>query len=386
MRALLVTNDFPPMIGGEATWYERICATLSPDSLIVLAPHVSEDQAFDVRQSYRITRRHVPIATHAFARLTQMIALFVCATGIVQRERIDVVHVGHLYLGPIGLALNRLFRTPYVLYLHGGEMAAYIRFRIVQSVVRRVVRGARLVVVNSAYTERLYQGMGIHHPRTEILTIGVDPDRFRPDLDVRGVRAKYDLNGAKVILTVGRLIERKGHDVVIRALRLVRRRVGPVRYVIVGDGPEKRRLRRLAGSEGCAEDVVFAGQVAGPELPPFYAACDVFIMPSRALARRDGVEGFGIAFLEAGACGKPVIGGRSGGISYAVTDGVTGILVDPLNVEEVADALSHLLLDREEASRLGGRARARSEQLQEAWRTALARIWDQTCAEAMRYP
>jgi phosphatidylinositol alpha-1,6-mannosyltransferase len=370
------------MAGGEATWYERICTTVPPDRLIVLAPHVPGDHAFDVRQPYRVVRKRVPVTPHPFGRMVQIVLLIAHAVGIVRRERIDAVHIGHLYLGPVGVALKRVFGTPYVLYLHGGEMADYMRGRAVRSVVRGIVRGARLIVVNSTYTRRWYEASGARHPHTETLTIGVDLDRFRPDLDARQLRAKYGLDGAKVILTVGRLVERKGHDVVIRALRHVRERVGSVRYLIVGDGPEENRLRMLAGDVGCAEDVIFAGHVSGAELPLLYAASDVFVMPSRALARRDGVEGFGIAFLEAAACGKPVIGGRSGGIADAVVDGVTGILVDPSSVEEISNVLTRLLLDREEAARLGQQARARTERLQDAWRTRLTGIWEQTTAES----
>jgi len=190
------------------------------------------------------------------------------------------------------------------------------------------------------------------------------------------------LNGARLILTVGRLVERKGHDVVIRALPGIRRAVGPVRYLIAGAGPEEARLRTLAREVGCADDVVFAGHVDDRDLPLFYAACDVFVMPSRALEQRDGIEGFGIVFLEAGACGKPVVGGRSGGIADAVLDGITGVLVDPRSVDEVTGALTRLLQDRGEAARMGGEGRRRAEALQTAWHRTLEATWTEIAAVA----
>ena len=382
MKALLLTNDFPPMPGGEATWYARICATVPHDSVVVLAPRFPGDRAFDASQPYRIVRRRVSVRPHPLARLSQLAILGAHAAALVRRERITAVHVAHLYLGPVALVLRRALGVPYVVYLHGGEMAPYMRWRAIRRIAGNVIRGADRVVVNSDFTRRHYAALGVSHPRIEVLMPGVDTDRFQPDLDVRAVRARYGLNGARLILTVGRLVERKGHDVVIRALPGIRRAVGPVRYLIAGAGPEEARLRTLAREVGCADDVVFAGHVDDRDLPLFYAACDVFVMPSRALEQRDGIEGFGIVFLEAGACGKPVVGGRSGGIADAVLDGITGVLVDPRSVDEVTGALTRLLQDRGEAARMGGEGRRRAEALQTAWHRTLEATWTEIAAVA----
>jgi phosphatidylinositol alpha-1,6-mannosyltransferase len=375
VNALLVTNDFPPAPGGESTWYAAICAALPPSAVTVLAPRMPGDRAVDAALPYRVIRRWAPAWPYPLSRFVQ-IALFTAHAGaLARRQRASAVHVAHLYLGPVGFALWRLRRTPYVLYLHGGEMAPFMRFRTIRAAVSAIIAGAQQVVMNSTFTRRHYAAFGIEHPHTEILTIGVDTVRFRPDVDASVVRRRLGLDGARVILTVGRLVERKGHDTVIRALPRVRDAVGPVRYVIAGAGPEASRLTALARESGCEADVVFAGRVPEEELPAYYAACDVFIMPSRELPQRDGVEGFGIVFLEAGACGRPVIGGRSGGIADAVLDGTTGRLVDPLSVSEVADALIRMLQDPDEAERLGRAGRARAEALEAAWRSRLASMW-----------
>ncbi len=374
-RGLLVTNDFPPMAGGEATWYWRLCAALPPEDVVVLAPRVPGDRAFDARQPYRVVRRRVPLSPHPLARLVQVALLSWHALRIARREQVRALHIGHLYLAPAGLVAGRLLRIPYVLYLHGGEMAPYMRWRAVRGLVRALVRGAGWVITNSAYTRGAYGAMAIRHPRTTTVAVGVDSDRFRPGLDPRAVRARYGLDGAGVILTVGRLVDRKGHDVVLRALGTVRQAVGPVRYLIAGSGPREPRLRALARDLGVADAVVFAGRVPDEELPSLYAACDVFVMPSRALPERDGIEGFGIVFLEAGACGKPVVGGRSGGCADAVLHGVTGVLVDPEDPQAVAGALIRLLRDRDGAARMGQAGRRRAEALRSAWAQALAGAW-----------
>src|SRR5207244_13456776 len=139
-----------------------------------------------------------------------------------------------------------------------------------------------------------------------------------------------------LLLSVGRLQRRKGHDVAIQAVAALRSRCPNVRYVIAGDGDERQRLERLVGEHHLEGRVLFAGIVADADLPAFYAACDVFLLPNRV---DDGdIEGFGIVFLEAAASGRPVIGGDSGGVPEAVERDVTGLLVDGASVEAVADA------------------------------------------------
>ncbi len=374
MTGLLITNDFPPMSGGEAAYYARICGTVA-DQVVVLAPRLPGDRRFDASQPYTVIRRWVPISPHPAARLVQMTLFFLYSLHVLRRHRVGTVHVGHLYLGPVAVALERLFRLPYVLYLHGGEMASYMRSRAVRAAVRAIVQRAHLVVVNSTFTRRHFGALGIHAARVEALTMSVGVERFRPDLDLAGVRARYGLDGQHVILTVGRLVERKGHDTVIRALARVQQSVGEAQYLIAGRGPYEPRLRRLTHELGCEPFVRFLGHVPDADLPTLYAACDVFAMPSRALAERDGVEGFGIAFVEAGAAGRPVVGGRSGGIADAVIDGVTGVLVEPTSVDDVAEALISLLRDRDYAARLGANGRRRAEALEAAWPVTVGRIW-----------
>jgi len=375
MKGLLITNDFPPITGGEASYYARICATVAADAM-VLAPRLPDAWAYDVDLPHPVIRRRVPISAHPLARLVQITVFFWSAFDIVRRHRVERVHIGHLYLGVIGLGLKRLLNVPYIVYLHGGEMAPYMRFRLVRAFIKAVVDNAQRIVINSDFTRRHFAAMGIEHAEMVLLKMSVDTKRFRPGLDDRHVRERYGLDGAKVILTVGRVIERKGHDFVLQTLPHLQRAVGRVHYLVVGGGPEVTRLRALAQQLGCADAVSFTGALPAEELPYLYAACDVFVMPSRALAQRDGIEGFGIAFLEAGACGKPVIGGDSGGIAEAVVDGATGILVNSTSVQALTDALTHLLVHEDEARRLGAQGRQHAQGLESAWVQTLHRIWD----------
>lgn len=375
MRQLLVTNDFPPMPGGEARWYARLCASVRPDDVRVLAPRYDGDCEADGSLPYRVTRLRLPISPHPAARLVQLLGLAAAAVREVRRDRIIRLHIAHLYLGPVGLLVRALTGVPYVLYLHGGEMAGYMRSRPVRALVRRIVRIAEAVVVNSEFTRAHFLRLGAANPHTVRLPMSVAIPPHGAGEDGGALRRRYGLDGERIILTVGRLVERKGHDSVIRVLPRVRERVGPVRYVIAGSGPEEQRLRRLAAETGVARDVIFAGHVADDELARLYAACEVFAMPSRALPGRDGVEGFGIVFLEAAAAGRPAVGGRSGGIAEAVADGETGLLVEPDDADALAAAIIRLLEDRALAARLGERGRERVLALEREWRAGVAAVW-----------
>jgi phosphatidylinositol alpha-1,6-mannosyltransferase len=170
------------------------------------------------------------------------------------------------------------------------------------------------------------------------------------------IRAKRkDAN--KVILTVGRLVERKGHEFVLKALPLIAERYPQLKYLIIGKGPMEKKLRNIVERKKLSDVVEFHGEV--DNIADFYGNCDVFIMPSRFIEKKGDVEGFGLVFLEANFFGKPVIAGNSGGISDAVIDGETGILVNPENPKEIADAVLKLFDDPKLARKLGEQGRKR---------------------------
>ena len=199
--------------------------------------------------------------------------------------------------------------------------------------------------------------------KIRLIRLGVDPERFVTVATGSSVRSRFGLEGKRIPLTLARLVERKGQDKVIEALSLIKREIPDVRYVICGKGNDEERLRRIVAENGVEREVVFAGFVPNDERGAFYDACDAYVMPSREIPEKGDIEGFGITYLEANAFGKPVIGGKSGGVSEAVIDGVTGLLVDPCDVEAIAGACVRLLGDPELAGRLGsqGRDRVRRE-------------------------
>jgi phosphatidylinositol alpha-1,6-mannosyltransferase len=175
-----------------------------------------------------------------------------------------------------------------------------------------------------------------------------------------------------VLLSVGRLQMRKGHDLMIQAVRhLMRQHDRALRYVIVGDGHERARLEALVDACGVREYVTFSGEVPAHVLPLYYAACDIFVLPNRV--EQSDVEGFGIVFLEAAASGKPAVGGRSGGVPEAVADGVTGLLVSGTDVEELATTIARLMDSESLRRRLGEAGRARTVR-EFGWECAAERV------------
>jgi phosphatidylinositol alpha-1,6-mannosyltransferase len=286
--------------------------------------------------------------------------------------RLQQIHCAKVFPeGLVAWMLRRCHGLPYLLYAHGEEILYTLTSRKLAWLLPRIYCGAAAIVANSRHTKTLLQDIGVDASRIHIIHPGVHVQSFcaSPEAAQR-VRQKHHLGAAPVLLTVGRMQRRKGQDMVIQALPRIRQSIPQVKYVLVGTGEELASLAALARELGVHDSVVFAGNVLDQELAAYYAACDVFIMPNRQID--SDIEGFGIVYLEAGAAGKPVIGGKSGGTDDAIVDGVTGIRVDGNSSVEIADAVVDLLSAPDRAKTMGqcGRQRVESEF---AWDAVVAR-------------
>jgi phosphatidylinositol alpha-1,6-mannosyltransferase len=221
---------------------------------------------------------------------------------------------------------------------------------------------ADFLIVNSDFTRRQYLERGVRSDQRFLkVNPGVDTSLFRPDAgDPLGVRRRFGLGDRPIVLSVARLVEQKGHDNVLRAFPQILTRVPEAIYVIAGDGPFRPDLERLARELGLEGRVVFAGFVPEAELPSYYRAADVVVVPSREFRKGVPIEGFGMVYVEAGACGTPAVGGRGGGTEESIEDGVTGLRVDAEDPAAIGDAVARLLSDRELASRFGAAGRRRA--------------------------
>lgn len=278
---------------------------------------------------------------------------------IIVRERPQVVQLATVDDCPLGLWISKWVKLPFVIYAHGNEILSVLYGGWEKH--RLALRRADRVLAISHFTANLVQKAGVERDRIEVIQLGCEIDHFRPLSPKNELRQK--LLGSRyrdrVILTVGNIVARKGHDMVIRSLPAILRDVNDVTYLIIGDGPYRGYLEQLAMAVGVHDHVIFGGRVSDEDLPDIYALADVFVMPGREQSDACDVEGFGLVYLEANACAKPTIGGRSGGIPDAVEDGVTGLLVDPNDPENIADAIKRLLTDSALAMRMGQEGRLR---------------------------
>jgi phosphatidylinositol alpha-1,6-mannosyltransferase len=247
---------------------------------------------------------------------------------------------------------------------HGLDLLEPIRSLRYRLILRRTLASAATVIANSRFTADLALRTGASPGRTLVVRPGIDALRFQPGPRNLEIVAKLgSAPESPILLSVGRLVQRKGFDRVIEALPEILREFGPVSYWIIGAGPDLARLEKLANDLGVAGHVRFLGYVPDEELPRYYHTAHIFLMPSRHLMDERDAEGFGIVYLEAACCGLPVIGGRSGGVEDAVIDGRTGLLVDPESSQALTLAVLKLLRDSALREALGraGRERAVAE-------------------------
>jgi phosphatidylinositol alpha-1,6-mannosyltransferase len=349
MRLLVPTIDFRPARGGVQSLLERLLERLAAQhEIVVITPRgVAGAAAWDAERPYRVVR----VPAGGLVRLDlAVLSARVLVAALAMRPA--VVVCGHVLLGPVCRVIGRVLRRPYVAMAYAYE----IRAPRMTPIARLALRGAARVVTISEFSRRAVEAHGVAAGRVVVIPPG-PAVLLRPPANGRTQLP----DAGPIVLSVGRLVDAyKGHDMVIRALPLVLARFPRARYVIVGDGPLAGYLRRIAESVGVAGAVVFAGAVDDDALDAWYRRCDVFVLPSRESSVSGGGEGFGIVLVEAGLHGKPVVAGRSGGIVDAVLHEQTGLLVNPVDVAEIADAIVRLLADPAYASRLGDQGRRRA--------------------------
>jgi phosphatidylinositol alpha-1,6-mannosyltransferase len=351
MTSLLVTNDFPPKVGGIQSYLSELWQRLPPaETTVLTTPHL-DAPAFDAGLAYRVerVRSRVLMPTREVAKRADALAREVGA---------DVVFVDPML--PLGLIGPRLGAAPYIVIAHGAEITVPGRLPGSHALGRRVLRGAAGVVAAGEYPAAACARTAGRPVPHVVIPPGVDPERFRPvDAETRAaVRKQYRIDPDRpLILGLSRLVPRKGFDVLIRALAGLD---DSVQLAIAGTGRDERRLMDLAVSHEVHPRVRFLGRLPADEIAPLYASADVFSMLCRDRWGGLEAEGFGIVFVEAAACGVPSVAGRSGGSHEAVVDGETGFVVPPDDVDAVRDALARLLGDDELRSRLGAAARERA--------------------------
>lgn len=365
VRSLLLANSFLPHRGGSRTYYYHLFKDWAPDQVTVLTRKVPGWQEFDARESnecFRIIRRFRPAASFKYHELPKAALTSLHAIARSQFHRVDVIHSGDLFpQGLVALFLKRTRRFPYIAFCHGEEISQTDRFHYQPAVRNRIYLCADAVIANAGYACRRLREIGVPNERIHKITPGVDCNVFFPAHPDPELLTRHSLSNQFVLLTVARLVPRKGHDMVLKAVAKLAGEFQRLHYLVVGIGPEETKLRALATELGIAQRVTFAGFVPDIQLPDYYRLSSLLVMPNRE--HNNDLEGFGISFLEANATGKPVIGGRSGGTSEAVSHGLSGELIDPTDLEQLISAIRGFLVNPSKAELMGrsGRNRAMTE-------------------------
>jgi len=355
VKHLLVTNDFPPKIGGIQNllfeWWRR----LPSESFAVLTSPYSGSRQFDVAQDFEIRRTREPVLLPhpLMIRAINKMAKQVGAELVVLDPALP--------LGLVGPHLN----LPYALVLHGAEITVPGRLPVASRLLSRVLNNAEIVIASGGYSAAEASRICRSSKRIEVITPGVDIQRFRVLSSEQRVDARKLFGvseDAELIVGISRLVPRKGFDVLIRAVSRLALEFPKLRLVIGGDGRDRGRLERIARE--LMSPVTFVGRVSDEALPKLYGCADINAMLCRSRWMGLEQEGFGIVFAEAAACGVPQLAGRSGGASDAVDHEKTGLVVDdPSRVDDVVSSLRRLLVDKTLRTTMGQASRLRAENL-----------------------
>jgi phosphatidyl-myo-inositol dimannoside synthase len=352
-RLRVITPDFPPARGGIQVLVHRLVTHLEGFQTRVVTLGFEGDEAFDRACAVSVRRVRAPERLGAGRNA----ALNAVAVKEALRFAPDVTLSAHLVASPAAAAIRRALRARTVQYFHAKEVGAKPRLAAFAAAQ------ADATIAVSAYTSSLVVATGAREAAITVIPPGVDIPRDATPLEP----------DRPTFVTIARLEDRyKGHDVLIRALPLVRARVAQAQWVVIGDGPLRRGLEELACSYGVSDAVRFLGSVSDAERDGWMRHATAFAMPSRLPAGGFAGEGFGIVYMEAASYGKPVVAGNVGGVLDAVLDGETGLLVDPHDPFAVADAITRLLVDRELGARLGRAGARRAESF--AWPEIARRV------------
>lgn len=389
-RVLIVAADFKPRLGGIAEYaYHMGCAFKRLGAeVLVIAPHTSGAESFDKVSELQIKRTYpserdrtlgVGSLIMSVASLASLAASMFKACSYFAP---DVVYLPSMYpfaaFAPSSGTKIKIATT-----FHGGELEWHCRISRIAPIHRRILarscRRSNLILANSDYTKKLLENLCIDTSKVLVTGCGVNWQRFNVPVDIQKTRTNLGVASRKVLLTLCRLDERKGLDTILRCMPNIRKRVPEVLYVIAGSGPMRPRIEMLVDELDLHNDVCLTGRISDEDVVNYMYACDVFAMPNRHTETGD-VEGFGIVFLEANCCGKPVIAGRSGGAVEAVEHNRTGLLVDPYDDKAVEDAIVRLLTDTQLAAKLGLQGKKRVEE-HFTWETVSGRTCQHILAQ-----
>ncbi len=355
-KILCITNDFGPRAGGIETFVIGLIERLPKHSVIVYTSSQEGSAPFDARwrEEFGVEvirdRSRILLPTFRVGRNVQKLA----------RER-AITRVFFGAAAPLGLlshGLRKVGVKKIVALTHGHEVW-WAKLWPFTRLMRRIGTGVDHLTYLGNFTRSAISKALSEKAKDSMVKIapGIDTNHFAPQSESAQLKAALGLTGKKVLVSVGRLVHRKGQDTLVEALPLILEEIPDAHLMFVGEGPRKKFMQQRAEKLGVSSHITFIGRIHYQDLPKYICVGDIFAMPSRSRLVGLEVEGLGIVYLEASACGLPVLGGLSGGAPDAVIDGQTGLVVDGTSPQAVARAAVHLLHNDELALELGMRGR-----------------------------
>ncbi|TSC62389.1 MAG: group 1 glycosyl transferase [Parcubacteria group bacterium Gr01-1014_106] len=354
-RLLLLTETFPPSVGGIQAYLSGLWGALPPKDSFVIASPQDGAPAWDAQQPYRTQR--VPMRAWAYPRWRPA---WQVAREVLTKENIEAVVCGKaLFEGRAALRLKEEFKIPYVVCTYAMEIETWRRHPRTRQQLLAVLEGADRVLTINDHTKATLLTLGVSEKKLVKLYPGIREEYFSAPNDRDAFCSRFRLTGKRIVVTVARFVPRKGMHILLDAFALVRKTVPNAHWVLIGDGPEREMLEQRVREHGIHDAVTILRDASHDDVRRALAVADIFALTPRELP--DDPEGFGIVYVEAAAAGVPAVGSRTGGVPEAVRDKETGILVPPNDVHATAEAMRELLTDDARRKALGAAARARAE-------------------------
>jgi len=349
MKTLIITLEYPPQIGGIASYVFNFAKNLKPEECVVYAPRMKGDKDFDQKNLWK-TYRLQPF----WWLRPRWIRMLLQVKKIIKKEKIEQIYVHHvLPVGQVAFWVQKFWKVPYTIFLHGTDVSMGISRKIKKRKFNKVCLAAKQVVVNSEFLKNKLLN-SIENLNNIVVLYPCPGDQFlqpvnKEELEV--LRAKLALNGKKVILTVARMAEGKGFPHLIRLLPQILEKVPNLVWIVIGDGPKKAAMMEQVQKNYLQNVTRFMGVVPYEELAKYYQLADLFVL----LTHKDesSEEGWGTVFLEAAASGLPVVAGRVGGVEEVVDNLRTGLLVDVYQDMSIISGVADLLREEKYAKELG---------------------------------
>jgi phosphatidyl-myo-inositol dimannoside synthase len=335
MKTLLFTLEYPPFHGGVANYYGNLVKYWpKPNEIFVLN-----------NSDGRLVNEKFPLLKWSPACFS--------LRKKIRQEKIDHVLIGQILpLGTAALIYSKFYKIKYSIFLHGMDLSCAVKSPRKKWLTGKILKNAnKIICVNSYVADLARQIFPDIKYKIIVVNPGINTDAKDNAQQTIQLKEKYHLENKMVLLSVGRLVKRKGFDMVVDCLPKILEKIPNLIYVMIGDGPELKNYQSK-------NNVLIINNASDQERDSWYNLCDIFIMPSRNI--NGDFEGFGIVYLEANLAGKPVIAGKSGGISDAVIDGLNGLLVDPLSSDQIVSAIIKLAQDQALRQKLGGQGKARA--------------------------